>query len=80
MVFLKAQIPPDTISTASFCLKIPRQGTTNDAFKFRFRNAATLQENLGEGLPKSPFPVASLLGGFPLRCLELIVRRIIIIS
>ncbi|CAL8081307.1 unnamed protein product [Orchesella dallaii] len=64
---------PETVSTSSFALKIPRRSGGFTVGTFKFQNPALLGDQ-PEGFPKSPFPADGMLGGFPIRLLDMIVR------
>ncbi len=73
---LQSNEPPETVSTSSFALKIPRRNCGFSGANFKFQNPMLMGEEMA-GFPKSPFPVDGMLGGFPIRLLDMIVSVIL---
>ncbi|CAL8146370.1 unnamed protein product [Orchesella dallaii] len=67
--------PVETVSTSSFALKIPRRlgGERSTVGNFKFQNPALLAMK-PEGFPESQFDPTAMLGGFPIRLLDMIVQ------
>ncbi|ODM87624.1 Protein lin-9 [Orchesella cincta] len=67
--------PVETVSTSSFALKIPRRlvGEKLTVGNFKFQNPALLALK-PEGFPESQFDPTAMLGGFPIRLLDMIVQ------
>ncbi|ODM90515.1 Protein lin-9 [Orchesella cincta] len=67
--------PVETVSTSSFVLKIPRRlvGEKLTVGNFKFQNPALLALK-PEGFPESQFDPTAMLGGFPIRLLDMIVQ------
>jgi len=63
----------ETVSTSSFALKIPRRSFGFGTAAFKFQNPGLIGEDGIYRFPSSPFPADGMLGGFPIRLLDMIV-------
>lgn len=73
---LQSNDPVETVSTSSFALKIPRRSFGFGTAAFKFQNPGLIGDDGLYRFPTSPFPEGGMLGGFPIRLLDMIVSQI----